>query len=154
LNLAIDECISGTLSFNGQHCTALKLVYVQEDSVDEFNKRFAERVDSLKIGNTREPGEQLKPLPEPDKHESDQRLIDDAVAHGARVINKKGGETTENYIFPAVLHPVTKEMRVYEEEQFGPVIPVISFSDIQEPLDDMANSNYGQQVSLFGKDIR
>src|SRR5690606_6968372 len=83
-----------------------------------------------------------------------QGLIDDAVAHGARIINKKGGKTTENYIFPAVLYPVTKEMRVYEEEQFGPVIPVISFSDIQEPLNDMANSNYGQQVSLFGKDIR
>ena len=44
-------------------------------------------------------------------------------------------------------------MRVYEEEQFGPVIPIISFSDIDQPLDDMAESNYGQQVSLFGKDI-
>ena len=40
-------------------------------------------------------------------------------------------------------------MRVYEEEQFGPVIPVISFKDIDEPLDDMANSEYGQQVSLL-----
>lgn len=154
LNLAIDECISGTLSFNGQRCTALKLVYVHEDIVDEFNKRFAERVDSLKFGNPWEPGVQLTPLPEPDKPAYIQGLIDDAIALGARVINKKGGETTENYIFPAVLYPVTKEMRVYEEEQFGPVIPVISFSDIQEPLDDIANSNYGQQVSLFGKDIR
>ena len=45
-------------------------------------------------------------------------------------------------------------MRVYEEEQFGPVIPVIPFSKIDEPLDDMAASNYGQQVSLFGKDTK
>ena len=44
-------------------------------------------------------------------------------------------------------------MRVYQEEQFGPVIPIVSFSDIQEPLNDMADSNYGQQVSIFGKDI-
>ena len=44
-------------------------------------------------------------------------------------------------------------MRVYEEEQFGPVIPVISFTDIDQPLDDMAASNYGQQVSLFGRDV-
>ncbi len=42
-------------------------------------------------------------------------------------------------------------MRVYEEEQFGPVIPIVSFKDIEQPLDDMAESNYGQQVSLFGK---
>ena len=44
-------------------------------------------------------------------------------------------------------------MRVFHEEQFGPLIPIVSFNDINEPLDDMADSNYGQQVSLFGKDI-
>jgi len=53
-----------------------------------------------------------------------------------------------------VLFPVNKEMRVYQEEQFGPVIPVISFAEIEEPLADIADSNYGQQVSLFGNDIR
>ena len=42
-------------------------------------------------------------------------------------------------------------MNVYKDEQFGPVIPVISFKDINEPLNDMAESNYGQQVSIFGK---
>jgi glyceraldehyde-3-phosphate dehydrogenase (NADP+) len=41
-------------------------------------------------------------------------------------------------------------MRVYHEEQFGPVVPILTFKDIQEPLNDMAESNYGQQVSLFG----
>ncbi len=44
-------------------------------------------------------------------------------------------------------------MDVFNEEQFGPVIPVIPFEDIEEPLHDMAESNYGQQVSLFGKNI-
>ena len=65
----------------------------------------------------------------------------------------KGGEITDNYIYPAVLYPVSKDMRVYQEEQFGPVIPVVFLlSDIQTSLlDDMAESNYGQQVSLFGK---
>ncbi len=154
LDLAIDECIAGTLSFNGQRCTALKLVYVHEEVVDEFNKRYAAKVDALKFGNPWEPGVKLTPLPEPGKPAYIQELIDDAVAKGAKVINKKGGETTENYIFPAVLYPVTKEMRVYEEEQFGPVVPIIPFSDIEEPLNDISESNYGQQVSLFGKDIR
>jgi glyceraldehyde-3-phosphate dehydrogenase (NADP+) len=81
-------------------------------------------------------------------------LIDDAVVKGAKVINKKGAETSENFIFPAVLYPVNKDMRVFQEEQFGPVIPIVPFSDINEPLNDMADSNYGQQVSLFGKDIK
>jgi len=154
LDLAIDECIAGTLSFNGQRCTALKVLYVHKDIVEEFNKRFSLRVDALKFGNPWEPGVKLTPLPEKDKPAYIKELIDDAVSQGAKIINEKGGETTENYIYPAVLYPVNKQMRVFQEEQFGPVIPVLSFTDIAEPLDDMAESNYGQQVSVFGKDVK
>ena len=154
LDLTIEECITGTLSFNGQRCTALKVLYVHEDIVDEFNSRFAKRVDKMKFGNPWEQGAKLTPLPEPDKPVYIQELIDDAVEKGAHVLNDKGGETTENYIFPAVLFPVNKEMRVYKEEQFGPVIPIVPFRDIDQPLNDMAESNYGQQVSLFGRDIK
>ncbi|MGB5693818.1 MAG: NADP-dependent glyceraldehyde-3-phosphate dehydrogenase [Flavobacteriaceae bacterium] len=153
LDLAIDECISGTLSYNGQRCTALKIIYVHKDIVQDFNKRFSERVDAMKFGNPWDPGVQLTPLPEKGKPDYIQELIDDASQKGAQVINKKGGEKTENFIWPAVMFPVTKEMRLYEEEQFGPIVPVLTFDDIQEPLDDMAESNYGQQVSLFGKDV-
>ncbi|RZW40550.1 MAG: NADP-dependent glyceraldehyde-3-phosphate dehydrogenase, partial [Flavobacteriaceae bacterium] len=153
LDLTVNECIAGTLSFNGQRCTALKVLYVHESIVDEFNKRFSAKVDALKFANPWEDGAKLTPLPEEDKPAYIQELIDDAKVKGARILNKKGGETTENFIFPAVLYPVNKSMRVYKEEQFGPVIPVISFSDIEEPLDDMAESNYGQQVSLFGKNV-
>ena len=76
------------------------------------------------------------------------------LSRGARILNEKGGKRFENFIWPAVLYPVTPDMRVYQEEQFGPVIPVVSFTDIDQPLDDMAASNYGQQVSLFGRDVR
>ncbi|TMU56685.1 NADP-dependent glyceraldehyde-3-phosphate dehydrogenase [Flagellimonas algicola] len=153
LDLTINECIAGTLSFNGQRCTALKVVYVHEDVKDEFLKRFSEKVDALKFGNPWDEGVKLTPLPEPGKPDYIQELLDDAKAKGAKVKNKKGGRRSDNYIWPAVLYPVTKDMRVYEEEQFGPIIPVVSFTDIEEPLDDMAESNYGQQVSLFGKDV-
>ncbi len=153
LDLAVEECITGTLSFNGQRCTALKVLYVHESIVEEFNRRFAQKVDQLKFGNPWEPGAKLTPLPEKEKPGYIQELIDDALNKGAKVLNEKGGQTTDNFIFPAVIYPVTKDMRVYKEEQFGPVIPVVSFADIDEPLDDMAESNYGQQVSLFGKDI-
>ncbi|MCL6462327.1 MAG: NADP-dependent glyceraldehyde-3-phosphate dehydrogenase [Flavobacterium micromati] len=154
LDLAIQECISGSLSFNGQRCTALKILYVHEAIVDEFNKRFAAKVDSLVFGNPWDKSVMLTPLPEKEKPAYIQELIDDAISKGASIINEKGGIQTDNFIFPAVLYPVNKEMRVYHEEQFGPVVPIISFKDIQEPLDDMAESNYGQQVSLFGNSIK
>ncbi len=153
LDLTLSEVLAGTLSFNGQRCTALKVVYVHDDIKQEFNKRFAEGVDALKFGNPWDDGVKLTPLPEPQKPAYIQELIDDALAKGAQILNKKGGQHLDNYIWPAVLYPVTKDMRVYQEEQFGPIIPLVPFSDIEEPLDDMAESNYGQQVSLFGKDV-
>ncbi len=153
MDLTVEECITGTLSFIGQRCTALKIVYVHEEVRENFLKQFASRVDALKFGNPWEEGVKLTPLPEPGKPAYIQELIDDALAKGARIMNEKGGKHFDNYIWPAVLYPVTKDMRVYQEEQFGPVIPVLSFQDIEEPLDDMAESNYGQQVSLFGKDV-
>lgn len=154
LDLAIQECVTGSLSFNGQRCTALKILYVHETIVEEFNARFAAKVDALKYGNPWDKGAFLTPLPEKEKPAYIQDLIDDATSKGAKVINTKGGEKLDNFIFPAVLYPVNKEMKVYHEEQFGPVIPIMSFNNIQEPLNDMAESNYGQQVSLFGQNIK
>ena len=150
LDLAVNECINGSLSFNGQRCTALKIIYVHEKIKDKFLKQFCEKVDDLKLGLPWE-NTLLTPLPEPHKPKYINDLIKDAKEKGARVLNKRGGEISNNYIFPAVLYPANEQMRVYKEEQFGPVIPVISFDDIDIPISFMAESNYGQQVSLFGK---
>ena len=149
LDLAVNECINGSLSFNGQRCTALKIIYVHEKIKDKFLKQFCEKVDDLKLGLPWE-NTLLTPLPEPHKPKYINDLIEDAKEKGARVLNKKGGEISNNYIFPAVLYPANEQMKVYKEEQFGPVIPVISFDDIDIPISFMAESNYGQQVSLFG----
>ena len=152
IDLTVKECISGTLSFNGQRCTALKILYVHEDIKDEFLDKFSKAVDELKLGlpwdNTL-----LTPLPEPSKPKYITDLIDDAINKGAKILNKRGGEKQKNFVFPAVLYPVNKEMNVYKEEQFGPVIPIISFNNISTPIKHMSESNYGQQVSIFGKDV-
>ena len=152
LDHTIKECISGTLSYNGQRCTALKVLYVHESIVDSFDKLFTKAVDNLAFGM---PWEDtfLTPLPEKSKPEYIQELISDASKYGAKVINKKGGELSDNFSFPAVLYPVNNKMRLFHEEQFGPIIPIIPYTDIDMPLNDMAASNYGQQVSLFGENI-
>lgn len=153
LDLTIKECISGTLSYNGQRCTALKILFVHESIVDEFNKKFAIAVDNLKYGLPWEKDAFLTPLPEPHKANYMQDLINDALKKGAKIINKKGGTLSHNYLYPAILYPVSTDMNIYHEEQFGPVIPIMSYKDIDEPLNVMAASEYGQQVSLFGNDV-
>ena len=150
LDLTVNECINGALSFNGQRCTALKIIYVHEKIKEKFLKQFCKKIDDLKLGLPWE-NTLLTPLPEPDKPKYITDLIEDAKKKGAKVLNQRGGEVTNNFVFPAVLYPANEEMRVYKEEQFGPVIPVISFNKIDVPISFMADSNYGQQVSLFGK---
>ena len=149
LELTVNECLNGSLSFNGQRCTAIKVIYVHEKIKEKFLKKFCDSVDSLKLGLPWE-NTLLTPLPEPNKPKYISELIDDATSKGAKIINKNGGKKFKNFVFPAVLYPVSEDMMVYKEEQFGPVIPVISFSDINTPINFMADSNYGQQVSLFG----
>ena len=78
--------------------------------------------------------------------------MDDAVQKGATILNEGGGAMQESYFHPAVLYPVSSDMRVWEEEQFGPVIPIVPFRSVSEPLEYIDESNYGQQVSIFGKD--
>jgi len=149
LELTVNECLNGSLSYNGQRCTAIKVIYVHEKIKEKFLKKFCDSVDSLKLGLPWE-NTLLTPLPEPNKPKYISELIDDATSKGAKIINKNGGKKFKNFVFPAVLYPVSEDMDVYKEEQFGPVIPVISFSDINTPINFMAESNYGQQVSLFG----
>ena len=92
LDVAINECLLGSLSFNGQRCTAVKIIFVHKSLAEAFNKGLAEKIEALKIGMMWEPGVQITPLPEPNKPAYLKELIEDAKLHGAKVINKHGGE--------------------------------------------------------------
>lgn len=150
LDLAVKECVLGSLSFNGQRCTALKMLFVHEEIADAFITKFSDAVDRLKGGMPWDEGVQITPLPEPNKTTYLTELIEDACSKGARVVNKDGGVVNQTFIIPAVVFPVGPGMRLFSEEQFGPVVPIATFSDIEEPVNYVTQSDYGQQVSLFG----
>lgn len=152
LDNAVNECITGTLSFNGQRCTALKILFVHRSVADDFLGRFSARVNKLVAGMPWNPDVTLTPLPEPGKVAYLTGLVEDAKAHGANVINPGGGTARASFFQPAVLYPVGPGMRVYVEEQFGPVVPVVPFDDIEEVINYVLDSTYGQQLSLFGTD--
>ncbi|MEY2894372.1 MAG: Glyceraldehyde-3-phosphate dehydrogenase [Bacteroidota bacterium] len=153
LEVAINECLLGSLSFNGQRCTAVKIIFVHKSLAEAFNKGLAEKIEALKIGMMWEPGVQITPLPEPNKPAYLKELIEDAKLHGAKVINKHGGENFKSLFFPALLYPVNSKMKVWHEEQFGPVVPVVPFEDISTPIDYIHESSHGQQVAIFGTDV-
>ncbi len=152
LDLAVEECTLGSLSFNGQRCTALKIIWVHRSVVDEFLVKFSDRIAKLKAGMPWEDGVSLTPLPEPGKTAYLTELIEDAQEYGAKVINPQGGTYDETYFHPAVIYPVSAQMKLWREEQFGPVVPVVAFDDVREVLEYVVNSNFGQQASVFGED--
>ena len=152
LKLAVQETVLGSLSFNGQRCTALKIIFVHRSLADAFLKELAEAVSKLKYGMPWEDGVSLTPLPEAHKPAYLKECIEDAIAQGARVINENGGMINESFFYPAIVYPVNKSMKLYEEEQFGPVIPVVPFDDLEETIEYLIESTHGQQVSIFSND--
>jgi acyl-CoA reductase-like NAD-dependent aldehyde dehydrogenase len=153
LDSAINECLLGSLSFNGQRCTAVKIIFVHKSLADKFNEGLAKKIETLKLGMMWEPGVQITPLPEPNKPAYLTELIEDAKLHGAKVLNEHGGENFKSIFFPALLYPVNSKMKVWHEEQFGPVVPVVPFESLDEPIDYIHESSHGQQVAIFGTDV-
>ncbi|GAB2537641.1 NADP-dependent glyceraldehyde-3-phosphate dehydrogenase [Rufibacter soli] len=152
LKLSVEETVLGALSFNGQRCTALKVIFVHRSKVEAFLEQLTEAVGKLKYGMPWEKGVALTPLPEPHKPAYLKECIDDAIQYGASVVNEGGGTSFESFVYPAIVYPVTSEMKLYREEQFGPVIPVVPFDDLEEPIQYLIDSTHGQQVSIFSQD--
>lgn len=150
IELTVKECVLGCLSFNGQRCTALKILFVHSKILDPFLNRFAEAVGALKVGMPWEENVFITPLPEPGKTEYLSGLVQDACGLGAQVVNDRGGTVQETLFSPAVLCPVNSQMRIYHEEQFGPIIPVVPFDEMEIPVQHVVESNFGQQLSIFG----
>lgn len=152
LSSAVKECLMGSLSFNGQRCTALKILFVHEDIIDEFISLFTKELASLQIGMPWGKDVNITPLPEPGKSEYLSGLINDAISYGAKIVNPNGGMFNQTFFYPAVLYPVNARMKIYHEEQFGPIVPIIPYKNIETPLKYVQDSPYGQQVSIFGQD--
>jgi glyceraldehyde-3-phosphate dehydrogenase (NADP+) len=151
IDLAIRECVTGSLAFNGQRCTGLKLLFVHKSITKQFITKLSAAIDALPQGMPWERGVKLTPLPEFNKATTLKAYVDDAIAKGAKIMNEGGGVFYETLYRPAIVYPVSPDASLYDIEQFGPVVPVCSYSDEKEFLDFVTKSNYGQQLSLFGK---
>ena len=154
LEVAIKESVLGALSFNGQRCTALKLFMVHESIAEDFVQRFALEINKLKPGMPWDEKVNITPLPEPQKPNYLAECIADAQAKGARVMNEGGGTAAGPLVFPALLFPVQEGMKVWREEQFGPIVPVASFAHVDQAIQYIIESDHGQQVSIFGSESK
>jgi glyceraldehyde-3-phosphate dehydrogenase (NADP+) len=125
--VAVPECVLGSLSYNGQRCTAIKIIFVHDTLHNQFLDKYCAAVDALTMGLPWDSGVKITPLPEEHKPGYLKELIDDALSKGATIANKRGGKFDRTFVSPTVLTNVKASMRIYNEEQFGPLVPVVSY---------------------------
>jgi glyceraldehyde-3-phosphate dehydrogenase (NADP+) len=151
LEAAASKLVKGALGFNGQRCTAEKIIFVPEGQEgDAFVARLAAKVSALPLGMPWTPGVAITPLPEDTKLETLWAYLTDALDKGARIANEGGGRGCYSIMRPAVLDRVALGMRIYDEEQFGPIVPVVRYRSTDEAVAWQIRSPYGQQAGVFG----
>lgn len=133
LDTVLDEAVLGSLSFNGQRCTALKIMFVPSSKASAFAKAMATRVERLPVGLPWQTFDgslsKITPLPNQKRIEYMKELIEDATSKGAKIMNKDGGTVVggpdSTLMVPAVLYPVSPDMKIYTEEQVRAVRVII-----------------------------
>jgi succinate-semialdehyde dehydrogenase/glutarate-semialdehyde dehydrogenase len=151
------ECVSnGCFNNAGQICTASERVLVHESVRDEFVTRMADAAEDVRLGDPFDDDTTMGPLNNSDVAEKMDRHIEDAVEKGARVVSGGGraeGRPTDLYYLPTVLDGVTTDMVVNREESFGPIAPVVAFSDREEALELANGIEYGLSMGVFTDSI-
>jgi glyceraldehyde-3-phosphate dehydrogenase (NADP+) len=143
--------VRGALGFNGQRCTAEKIVFAPAGAEgDALVAAIASKVAKLPLGMPWDPAAAITPLPEPQKLEVMWSLISDAVERGAAIANEQGGRGFYSIMRPAVLDRVAVGMKIFDEEQFGPIVPVARYTRLDEVIEWHVRSPYGQQAGVHG----
>ncbi|MHB1713120.1 MAG: aldehyde dehydrogenase family protein [Acidimicrobiales bacterium] len=137
----------------GQVCSAIKRVYAPAALYDALVEELAAIATKVRVGPGREAGVELGPLTTGSQLDRVVELIDDARGAGGRVV--AGGERLSspgNFLTPAVVAGLGAGARLVEEEQFGPVLPIVSYDALEDALDQANASHYGLSGSVWGTD--
>jgi len=139
---------------NGQICLAVKRVYAHESIHDELVEALADIARTVKVGDGADPGVKLGPLNNKQQLDIVSTLVADALTHGAKVA--AGGRALERpgYFFgPTILSNISDGIRIVDEEQFGPALPIIKFSDEADVITRANRGNYGLTASVWSSDV-
>jgi 5-carboxymethyl-2-hydroxymuconic-semialdehyde dehydrogenase len=153
---ALDAVTWGIFSFNGERCTANSRLFVHEAIHDRFVEALKERVQNIVIGNPMDAATQVGPLIHTGHFNKVKSYIELAKEEGAEVYS---GQVPEehgrgNFVPPTLLLNVTNDMRVAQEEIFGPVLCVMKFKDEEEVIGLANDIKYGLAGYVWTKDIQ
>ena len=155
LDAAVDGALLAKMRNIGEACTSANRFHVAEPVREEFTKRLADKMGSLKIGRGTDEDVKVGPLIDQPSREKVMELVEDALSKGAT--NVVGGSIPDGrgyFVSPTVLGDVPEDARVFHEEIFGPVAPVGGFESEEEAVERANDTEYGLVAYVFTRDIK
>jgi len=154
----IDAAVQGAMMSKyrnaGQTCVCSNRLIIQSGVYEQFATKFAEAVKGLNLGSGAEEGVTVGPLINAGAANKVCEFIDDALAKGANLLAGGGrSELGGSFVQPTILTDVTREMRVFSEEIFGPVAPLFKFESEAELLEMANDTEYGLAAYFYSRDI-
>ncbi|MHA6530050.1 aldehyde dehydrogenase [Paenibacillus sp. BAC0078] len=155
LELAVKAIVDSRVINTGQVCNCAERVYVHEKIKDEFTARLIEAMKAVKYGDPlKDKDIHMGPLINKAAQESVQQKVDRAVQEGAKIAyGGKKVEGTGSFFEPTVITDATNDMEIVQEEIFGPVIPIITFANLDEAIALANDSEFGLTSSLYTQNL-
>ena len=151
LDAAVDAAVFGAFFHQGQICMSTERVIVDDAVADAFLDKFSQRAEKIRASDPRDPACVLGSMITEQAAKRVKSLIDDAIAKGAKLVT--GGRQEGVFIDPTILDGVTRAMRLYAEESFGPIASVIRVSGIDEAVSVANDTEYGLASAVYGRDV-
>ena len=140
----------GAFENSGQICSAIKRVYVPEQLYGAVVSELQEIAKSVKVGNGLEAGTQLGPLNNKMQYDKVREMIDDARTRGAKVVTGGQQLSAKGYfIAPTIVSEISDGVRLVDEEQFGPALPIIPYRNVEDAVERANATNYGLSGSVW-----
>lgn len=152
LDLAAARCTRGGVVYGGQYCIGVQRILVEEPAHDAFLDKLLAKVKACQVGDPGKEGIDVGPVIDEPAAIRIESWIGEAVTQGARLLT--GGARTGAVVQPAVLAGTRPGMKVEDEEIFGPVLTVNSFSNFEDAVQRANDSHYGLQGGIFTNDVR
>lgn len=147
IELAVNAATFGSFMHQGQICMSVERVIVHSKVAKEFTEKFVANTKKLKVGNPREMGNCIGPVINKTQLDKIRAQIDEAVAQGAKILC--GGKNDGLFLEPTILADVTRDMKVFREETFGPVAPILIADSVDDAVEIANDSDYGLSAGIM-----
>jgi acyl-CoA reductase-like NAD-dependent aldehyde dehydrogenase len=151
--LVAKAIFAGAFNNNGQVCSAIKRVYVPESIHDEVVDALAAHARATKVGDGTEPDSKLGPINNAPQYERVKELVADAISGGATAVTGGSAMDRPGYFFePTILTGLTDGTRIVAEEQFGPALPVLPYTSLDDAIERANATHFGLSGSVWSAD--